>query len=73
MNKLYTDFDLSLELNENTNDLKDLTDEDIIRIAIKNSVKEYTRYTNNTIFKSRCKKDLTSAVKYSHELFNSGS
>lgn len=37
MNKLYTDFDLSFELNENTNDLKDLTDEDIIRIAIKNS------------------------------------
>ena len=38
MNKLYTDFDLSFELNENTNDLKDLTDEDIIRTTIKNSV-----------------------------------
>lgn len=38
MNRLYTDLDLSFELNENTNDLKELTDEDIIRIAIKNSV-----------------------------------
>lgn len=37
MSKLYTDFDLSFELNQN-NDLKEITDEDAIRIVIKNSI-----------------------------------
>lgn len=37
MSKLYTDFDLSFELNHN-NDLKEITDEDVIRIVIRNSV-----------------------------------
>lgn len=37
MAKLYTDFDLSFELNYN-NDLKEITDEDAIRIVIRNSI-----------------------------------